>query len=250
MNRNRYYIVTMVAYTIVLLVYAFVPTRTVDAEIIETIEKESSSARSEEEVVPEIHFETNKIEMVGNEQVVIVEESAPTVTVEETVEETTIQEEEVGCVEEDQPIQEEVYESYNTITINNERMNFQYFVYEKCVEFGIEDFFPQIMCQIYQESRFDQSAVGNGLDYGLFQLRITYHDYFKSLCGHPEFDVINDPYANIYVGCFLMSEYYKETGDWDSALKRYYCSGNEYLDEKYVQDVMQWMKEIEYGNGQ
>ena len=237
--RNRYYIVSFIAFLIIAFTYAFVPTRTIEIEETVAIEKESTVARSTEDVVDEIHFETGVIELVGNEQLV---------TEEETVEETTILEEEVGDIIET-VYQDEAFEEKH-ITINKERLLPQDFVYQKCVDFGIEDFFPEIMCQIYQESRFDQSAVGNGLDYGLFQLRITYHDYFKSLCGHPEFDVINDPYANIYVGCFLMSEYYKETGNWDSALKRYYCSGNEYLDEKYVQDVMQWKGSIEYGNGQ
>lgn len=123
----------------------------------------------------------------------------------------------------------------------------QDFVHQTCVNLGVDWYFPYFICQIYQESRFNPNAVSsNGMDYGYCQLRITYHEHFKALVGHPEWDLVNDPFANVYVGCFLMAENLKACrGSVGDALARYYNSGDPYWNSKYVEDVLQWTAYLE-----
>lgn len=123
----------------------------------------------------------------------------------------------------------------------------QDYIYRVCVELGIEWYYPYFLCQIFQESGFDPYDVSsNGLDYGYCQLRILYHEDFKAMVGHPEWDLINDPFANVYVGCYLMAQNLNESGgDISAALKLYFNSGSDYWNSKYVEDVLQWTAYLE-----
>lgn len=126
-------------------------------------------------------------------------------------------------------------------------VDMQDFIYRTCCNMGIEYYFPYFLCQIYQESKFDPRAVSkDGIDYGYCQLRIYYHDDFKNQVGHPEWDLINDPFANIYVGCHLMATNLTATdGNISEALKLYFNSGSDYWNSIYVGDVMQWTGVLE-----
>lgn len=123
----------------------------------------------------------------------------------------------------------------------------QDYIYRTCTDMGIEFYYPYFLCQIYQESKFNSHAVSrNGLDYGYCQLRIYYHDEFKAMVGHPEWDLINDPFANVYVGCYLMKNNLEASGyDISGALAKYFNSGNDYCNYTYVQDVSQWFTTLE-----
>ena len=122
----------------------------------------------------------------------------------------------------------------------------QDFIYHTCERVGIPDYYPYFLCQIYQESKFDPYVVSkNGLDYGYCQLRIYYHDSLKKLVGHPEWDLINDPFANVYVGAYLMASNINEAGSYAGALALYFNSGNEEDNNKYILDVTQWYPTLE-----
>lgn len=123
--------------------------------------------------------------------------------------------------------------------------NLQAYIKQSCDNLGIGDYFPQILCQMYQESRFNQGAVSPHDCYGLMQLKGAYHEAFKAAVGHPEWDLVNDPYANAYVGVFLMSQYiHAYNGDFNMALTDYYWGGgtaaNNGIYQEYVDQVRQW----------
>ena len=99
-------------------------------------------------------------------------------------------------------------------SVNGKTMyyNYQDFIWTLCVEFGIEDYFTYLLAQFYHESGFNQYAVSYTSDYGICQLNANYHAGFKRMVGHTEWDVIDDPYANMYIGVYLMATYIKNRG--------------------------------------
>lgn len=134
-------------------------------------------------------------------------------------------------------------------TVNGEMLNedLQKYIFNRMKEEGCESYYQFWLCEIYQESRFVYNAVSpDQMDYGFCQLRKTYHTYFCELAGHPEFDVINDYYANLYIGTFLFCKNLKESNfDLSSAIMKYFNSGDPAADFKYLQDVSQWFSTVE-----
>lgn len=104
-------------------------------------------------------------------------------------------------------------------------------------------YYPYFICQIFQESRFDQGAVSPTGDYGLCQISGAYHAEHAAAAGIPGADLINDPFANIYVGAHIMSTNIEITGNIRQAISRYF-TGNDTYYEPYVQQVMQWMDRL------
>ena len=116
----------------------------------------------------------------------------------------------------------------------------QEYAYNTLCTLGIGWYFPTFLCQMYQESRFNQAAVSAHGDYGLCQLKGIYHTYFCDLAGIHGADLINDPFANIHVGAFLMAYYFNQCNDVNTAISAYYTgSVNEYSAD-YVAQVRQW----------
>ena len=123
----------------------------------------------------------------------------------------------------------------------------QEFAYNTLCGFDMEWYYPTFLCQMYQESRFDQSAVSAHGCCGLCQLKAAYHEYFADLAGIHGADLINDPLANIYVGAFLMSYYYNQCGDINVAISAYNTGFIDKYNGDYVQQVRQWestLKEV------
>lgn len=128
-------------------------------------------------------------------------------------------------------------------------MVLQCYAYTTLKEFGCEDYFPLFLCQMYQESRFNQESVSAYGDYGLCQIKGKYHDYYKQLAGlHDDADLIHDPCANIYVGAWIMARNIKATGDVDLAISGYYMGTFEKYSEEYVQQVRQWESTLKVVN--
>jgi hypothetical protein len=126
--------------------------------------------------------------------------------------------------------------------------NYQDYIWTLCVKFDIEEYFTYLLCQFYQESSYNQYLVSSTNDYGICQLNKTYHKYFLRMVGHPEWDVIHDPYANMYCGVYLMSQYIKNRGDLDLAMTDY-NAGSGYTDTKgvrhaYTDRVHAWYKTL------
>lgn len=116
----------------------------------------------------------------------------------------------------------------------------QEYAYNTLCALEIGWYFPLFLCQMYQESRFNQAAVSAYDDYGLCQLKGKYHDYFKQLAGVPYADVVNDPFANIQVGAFLMAYYWHQCYDINLAISTYNTGSFDQYNADYVAQVRQW----------
>lgn len=113
------------------------------------------------------------------------------------------------------------------------------YLYNQLVARGKGYFYPIALCQLFQESRFNPSAVSpSGLDYGLAQIRITYWDHFAQEAGLVTYDILN-PIDNLYVYAYLMCKYLDETSDdIPMSLSLYYSGyGGQYA-QHYVDAVM------------
>ena len=115
----------------------------------------------------------------------------------------------------------------------------QEYAYQTCEQFGIGWYFPHLICQMYQESGFRQSAVSPYGDYGLMQLKGIYHEYFKQLAGIPWADLINDPYANIYCGVALIAHYWNQCHDLNTTISAYNTGSVTTYNSAYVAQVRQ-----------
>lgn len=123
----------------------------------------------------------------------------------------------------------------------------QSYIYRTMCDFGFDWYYTGFLCQIYQESRFDQGAVSKYGDYGLCQLKQKYHSYFRELTGCPDADYINNPYDNLYCGIFLMNMYWEQTHDLNTMISSYYTGDISNYNAEYVSNVRQWestLKEI------
>ena len=132
-------------------------------------------------------------------------------------------------------------------SVNGKTLDYDYqdFIWTLCVKWGIEDYFPILLCQFYHESNFRQDVISRTNDYGICQLNGKYHTAWIKKVGHPEWDVKIDPYANMYVGVYLMAKKIKATnGNIDIAMTLYNAGGGYYkkygIREVYVNNVHKW----------
>lgn len=119
----------------------------------------------------------------------------------------------------------------------------QWYLYGLLADRGLEWWYPYAVAQIYQESNWNQYST-NGKDHGLCQFKGVYWDGWAQAAGIPGADIW-DPYAQLYVYSWMMSEYLRATGyDVNQALSMYYTGTWEYS-EIYVGHVMHWMDYLE-----
>ena len=123
--------------------------------------------------------------------------------------------------------------------------NYQDFIWTLCVKWGIENYYTTILCQFYQESRYNQNAVSHTNDHGICQLNERYHSSFTSQAGYPEWNVKTDPYANMYCGVMIMANNIKNrNGNIDIAMTDYNAGGGYYgkygIRYQYTNAVHNW----------
>ena len=137
---------------------------------------------------------------------------------------------------------EAIYEGIPIYTVNGDLLDpkLQEYAYMCLAMLDMGFYYPTFLCQIYQESRFNQAAVSAHGAYGLCQLKDTYHDYFRQLADIPDADLVNDPYSNIYVGAFLMAYYYHQCWDVNTAISTYNTGTFDQYNADYVAQVRQW----------
>lgn len=115
-------------------------------------------------------------------------------------------------------------------------VEWQRYLYDKLSERGCGWYFPYAVCQIWQESCWNQWS-DNGIDRGLTQQKIVYWADRAAYWGIPGADIW-DPYAQLHVFACQMSQFLNATGgDVGMALSLYYYGTGEYAPE-YVNHVM------------
>lgn len=121
----------------------------------------------------------------------------------------------------------------------------QRFLYEQLVLHGIEWFFPYAIAQSTQESECDPTNVTNGLDYGLYQYRITFWAEVSERYGYKDADIFN-PYIQIDIYVHQMAKRLNEYGlDVYETISRHYTSDWGTFNEQYVHDVMERYQKLE-----
>lgn len=87
---------------------------------------------------------------------------------------------------------------------------YQQYTYDTCKVYGIEEHYDIVLALMWQESRYDFSAISPTNDYGIMQINIRNHDKLRDILG---FEDIMDPYNNIECGIYILSMYILEYGD-------------------------------------
>lgn len=119
----------------------------------------------------------------------------------------------------------------------------QWYLYGKLADRGLEWFYPTAVCQIYQESNWNQWS-DNGRDFGLCQQKGIYWDSRAAAAGIPGADIW-DVYAQLTVYAWMMGNNLEAAGgNVGQALSIYYLGYAGWSDE-YVGHVMRWMDYLE-----
>jgi len=119
----------------------------------------------------------------------------------------------------------------------------EWFLFCKLEQFGIGWYYPTAVCQIYQESNWNQYST-NGRDHGICQQKGIYWDGRAAQAGIPGADIW-DVEAQIHVYAWQMSQYLAEAGgDVNRALSMYYLGYDGWSDE-YIGHVMRWVDYLE-----
>lgn len=122
-------------------------------------------------------------------------------------------------------------------------VEWQEYLYRQLEARGIGWWMPYAVCQIQQESNWNQWST-NGHDHGLTQQKGVYWADRAYNAGWAGADIW-DPYAQLYVYAWLMGQYLAATGySPEGALSLYYLGYPGYSEE-YIGHVMRWMSGLE-----
>lgn len=114
-------------------------------------------------------------------------------------------------------------------------IEWQQFLYDELAANGYAWYMPYAMCQIFQESRWNQYS-DNGVDVGLTQQKAVYWHTRAAHWGVPGASIWN-PYAQLKVYAGMMCQFLAQTGSVEWALSLYFWGNGDYA-PKYIEDVM------------
>lgn len=83
-------------------------------------------------------------------------------------------------------------------------IEYQDYLWEKCKEYDIQEYYTLLLAQIYHESSFNPSAISRTNDYGLMQINVCNHNWLRKQLGISDF---LNPYDSIDAGVYIMSNY-------------------------------------------
>lgn len=119
----------------------------------------------------------------------------------------------------------------------------QWYLYGRLADRGLEWWYPYAVCQIYQESNWNQYST-NGKDHGLCQFKGIYWDGWASAAGIPGADIW-DVYAQLTVYVWMMGNNLAAAGgNVGQALSLYYLGYAGWSDE-YISHVTRWLDYLE-----
>lgn len=94
----------------------------------------------------------------------------------------------------------------------------QDYLWNKCVEYDIAEYYELLFAQIYHESSWKPDAVSGTNDYGLMQINENNHEWLKEILGITDF---LDPYQSMDAGIYMMSCFLTKYSDVQTALVCY-----------------------------
>lgn len=109
----------------------------------------------------------------------------------------------------------------------------QKYTYDLCVEYGIEDYYTLILCQLYKESTYIENLISKTNDYGIAQINVCNHGWLSKKLGVTDF---LDARQSILCNIYLMSDYIEKYGV-ESALVCY-NTGKPYSSNSYAREVI------------
>lgn len=113
--------------------------------------------------------------------------------------------------------------------------DWQAYLYAELDAKGYGWYMPYAVCQIFQESRWNQYS-DNGVDVGLTQQKAVYWQTRAAHWGVPGASIWN-PYAQLKVYAGMMCQFLAQTGSVEWALSLYFWGNGDYA-PKYIADVM------------
>lgn len=107
----------------------------------------------------------------------------------------------------------EVYDFYyGSDEYHNLDYNLQEYAYDLCIEYGIEDYYTLILCQLYYESKYDPDVISESNDYGIAQINKCNHKWLSSKLGITNFlDAKQSILCNIYLMSNNLKKYSVES---------------------------------------
>ena len=119
----------------------------------------------------------------------------------------------------------------------------EWYLYGQLADRGIAWYYPTAVCQIYQESNWNQYST-NGRDHGLCQQKGIYWQSRAASAGIPGADIW-DVHAQIHVYVWMMASYLQAAGgNVGRALSMYYL-GTDGWSDTYVGWVIKWLDYLE-----
>lgn len=109
----------------------------------------------------------------------------------------------------------------------------QELTYDLCVNYGIEEYFTLILCQLYYESEYKTTAKSKTNDYGIAQINKCNHEWLSKELGITDF---LDPKQSILCNVYMMSGYIEKYGP-EKALTKY-NTGKAKAPNKYTKNIM------------
>ena len=121
-------------------------------------------------------------------------------------------------------------------------IEWQQYLYNELAAKGYAWYMPYAVCQIFQESRWNQYS-DNGVDVGLTQQKAVYWQTRAAYWGVPGASIW-DPYAQLHVYAGMMCQFLAQTGSVEWALSLYFWGNGDYA-PKYIADVMSHWSALE-----
>ena len=121
-------------------------------------------------------------------------------------------------------------------------IEWQQYLYNELAAKGYAWYMPYAICQIFQESRWNQYST-NGIDVGLTQQKEVYWQTRAAHWGVPGASIW-DPYAQLHVYAGMMCQFLAQTGSVEWALSLYFWGNGDYA-PKYIADVMSHWSALE-----
>lgn len=80
----------------------------------------------------------------------------------------------------------------------------QAYIYELCLKYDMEWFYPYFLAQLFHESRWQEGLVTDRGDYGIAQINISMHPHITEVLGITDFA---NSYNSVTAGLYLMHDY-------------------------------------------
>ena len=81
----------------------------------------------------------------------------------------------------------------------------QTYIYNLCLKYDIEWFYPYFMAQLFHESRWQEGLVTERGDYGIAQINISMHPHLTDILGITDYA---NSYNSVTAGLYLMNNYF------------------------------------------